>query len=256
MDNQLIRRLALDISTKRYIIALTGAGISTESGIPDFRGPNGLWKKYDPTYATYSFFIKNPKEFWDIQIQMERDGFSFIEAKPNTAHMALVDMERLGYLKGIITQNIDGLHTKAGNTNVIEFHGNNTQAVCINCHRLYDVRYVKRSIESGGIPPRCECGGILKPNTVLFEEPIPRKALILAEEMTKVSDLMLVIGTSTTVYPAANLPRIAKSHGATIVEINSEPTALTGVISDYLIQGSVGDILPEVVREVRKIKKN
>jgi len=256
MDNELIKKLAEDIRSKKYIIALTGAGISTDSGIPDFRGPNGLWKRYDPIYATYSFFIKNPKEFWDIQIQMERDGFSFVEARPNPAHIALVDLERMGFLKGIITQNIDGLHTKAGNTNVIEFHGNNTQAVCIDCHRLYDVGYVKRSIESGGLPPRCECGGLLKPNAVLFEEPIPKKALMIAEEMAKVSDLMIVIGTSATVYPAANLPRIARSYGATIVEINSEPTYLTGVISDYFLEGDVGNILPEVVKEVRRIKKN
>jgi len=253
IDENLIKRLANDILRAKKVIALTGAGISTESGIPDFRGPNGLWKRYDPKYATYSFFQEDPKKFWEIQIRMEKDGFDFSSARPNPAHLALAKLEELGHLICVITQNVDGLHQKAGNTDVIEFHGNSNQAVCIECKGHYPISEVKDKIKSGELPPLCRCGGILKPDAVLFEEPIPVEALRRAQEATARCDLMLVIGTSATVYPAASLPSIAKSSGAKVVEINAEPTPLTGMISDYIIEGKSGEILSKIVEEVERL---
>ena len=255
-DENLIKRLAKDISNAEKVIALTGAGISTESGIPDFRGPKGLWKKYDPEQSTYTFFRRDTKRFWELQIQMEEDGFDLSKAKPNPAHLALAKLEELGYLSCVITQNVDGLHQKAGNTDVIEFHGNSNRAICIECKRRYPMSEVKSRVKSGELPPLCEyCGGILKPDAVLFEEPIPTEALRRAQDEAASCSLMLIIGTSSTVHPAAGLPSIAKSYGAAVVEINAEPTPLTGTISDYIIEGKVGKTLPKIVEEVERLEK-
>jgi len=271
---ELIRQAARDIVKANKVVALTGAGISTESGIPDFRGPDGLWKKYDPEDFTFSRFISDPARFWSVQISIAMDGFSLFTAEPNPAHYALARLEELGKLDCIITQNIDGLHQKAGSRNVVEFHGNVREAICLSCRSIVSIERAAMKAMEGELPPRCDsCGGVLKPNAVLFGEPIPRDALFKAEEEALLCDLMLVIGTSAVVYPAADLPRIAKEktgyrwsvmgyrpqvlneYGAKVIEVNGEPTPLTGIISDYIIEGRIGEVVPRIVEEVEKLLK-
>lgn len=269
-----IKRAAKDIVSAEKIVALTGAGISTESGIPDFRGIDGIWTKFDPDDFTYSKFIRDPANYWKMSLELGRFLLS-VEPKPNPAHLALARLEKLGKLRCIITQNVDGLHQLAGNTNVIEFHGNLRRVVCIVCGERFSHDLAIRKASNGELPPRCEkCNGILKPDAVLFEEPIPRHALDRSLEEARNCDLMIVIGTSAVVYPAAELPRIAKERegyrmsffglyptgrvvnhkkGAKVIEINAEPTPLTGVVSDYLIEGKAGEILPKILREVESL---
>lgn len=268
----LIKRAAWEIFGAQYVVALTGAGISTESGIPDFRSPGGLWEKYDPMEFMYDRFISNPKRIWEMSVKMKHEGdLDMADAKPNPAHLALAEMEALGYLKCVITQNVDNLHQKAGSSDVIEFHGNLLWARCISCSERYPLEAVDKIVEKGGLPPRCEkCNGVLKPDAVFFGEPIPPKALQRSLAEARASDVMIVAGTSAVVYPAAELPFVAKrgggffstsvtepspNVGAIIIEINDEPTQLAK-ISDYLILGKLGTILPEIVKELKKLMKD
>ncbi|HEX59487.1 MAG TPA: NAD-dependent deacylase [Methanomicrobia archaeon] len=246
----LVKRAARDIVKAKKVIALTGAGISVESGIPPFRGKGGLWEKFDPEeYAHISAFRRHPEKVWSVLL---KDMFDVIKsAKPNPAHLALARLEKLGKLHCVITQNVDGLHQKAGNTDVIEFHGTLEWLVCLDCGK----RFKTEEYEPKEMPPRCECGGVLKPDAVFFGEPIPVEALRRAQHEARTCDVMLVIGTSAVVYPAASLPSIAKNAGATVIEINAEATPLTGIISDYIIEGKAGEILPKIVDEVERLLK-
>ena len=196
-------------------VVLTGAGISAESGIPTFRSKGGLWEKYDPTvYASIEVFRKDPSKYWQIRGDFIRDYDSY---EPNAAHRALVELENLGIVRQVITQNIDGLHRKAGSRRVVEIHGSLREIICQQCGRTY----LAPNIPEGN-PPHCACGGVLKPNTVLFGEQLPPEALEVAIRESSTCRVMLVIGTSAVVYPAAHLPVVAKQHGAKIVEINIE----------------------------------
>lgn len=249
LDGQetLIKKLAQDIVGSRKTIALTGAGISVESGIPDFRSAGGLWSKYDPEeYAHISAFRSNPAKVW----QMIKDMMDLVlGAEPNPAHIALAELERMGLLQAVITQNIDGLHQRGGSREVIEFHGSNQWLVCLAC----GYRQEASSLSLEVIPPQCpQCSSILKPDVVFFGEPIPWEAQNRSFEEARTCNLVLVVGTSALVYPAAGIPPLAKQNGAKVVEINMEPTPLTGFVSDYLIQGSAGTILPQIVEEIRK----
>jgi len=249
MDHQLIHRAAKDILHSKKTIAFTGAGISVESGIPDFRSAQGLWQKYDPEeYATIDAFHSNPDKVW----RMLKEMFLLImAAKPNPAHIGLAELERMGLLSSVITQNVDGLHQAAGNTNVIEFHGTHRTLSCLRCSTKID----GTSLTPESLPPRCShCSSLLKPDVVFFGEAIPWKAQIMSAEESKSSTALLVIGTSAVVYPAATIPITAKEGGATVIEINMEPTPLTDQISDYLIRGSAGEIIPAIVEEVKKMK--
>lgn len=245
----LIQRAAKDLLTSRWAIALTGAGISVESGIPDFRSEGGLWSRFDPMeYAHIEAFHRNPEKVWE----MLREVIPLTSrAKPNPAHYALAELESMGILKAVITQNVDGLHQRAGSRVVIEYHGNHDWLLCLNC----GFKRATSEADLEGPPPRCpHCKAVLKPDVVFFGEPIPLEAQRRALEEAKRCDLMLVIGTSAVVYPAADLPRIAKGRGAKVIEVNKEPTVLTGVVSDYLLQGKAGEILPKVLEEVKKLK--
>ena len=194
---------------------LTGAGISAESGIPTFRSKDGLWEKYDPmVYASIEVFRRDPSKYWQIRGDFIRNYDTY---KPNAAHRALVELEQLGIVRRVITQNIDGLHRKAGSRKVIEIHGSLREIICQQCGRTY----LAPNIPEGN-PPHCECGGVLKPDTVLFGEPLPPNALEAAYRESQTCRVMLVIGTSAVVYPAAHLPVMAKQKGAKIVEINLE----------------------------------
>lgn len=249
MDRRLIEQAARDLLSSRWAVALTGAGISVESGIPDFRSPGGLWSRFDPMeYAHIDSFRRNPEKVWEMIKEMLE---LTTQAKPNPAHLALAELEEMGLLKAVITQNVDGLHQRAGSKEVIEYHGNHDWLVCIDC----GWRRSALDLKPEEIPPRCEnCGSIMKPDVVFFGEPIPWRAQVRALEEAQRCDLMLVIGTSAVVYPAADLPRIAKAHGAKVIEVNLEPTVLTETFSDYLIQGKAGEILPEIVKEVKRLR--
>jgi NAD-dependent deacetylase len=247
MDN-LIKKAAEDLSGAKMVTALSGAGISAESGIPPFRGKGGLWEKYDPMEVAHiDAFLQNPTRVWNLLFKDMKEVLD--KATPSDSHKGLAKLEEFGILKTIITQNVDGLHQMAGNSDVIEFHGNMAWQRCMEC----DVHYKTSRVDLTEIPPRCDCGGILRPNAVLFGEMIPQEALWRSRQVATDCDVMLVIGTSAVVQPAALMPVVAKDSGAKIIEINPESTPLTGEISDYLIKGSAGDVMNGILEELQKI---
>ena len=196
-------------------VALTGAGISAESGIPTFRSKGGLWDKYDPmVYASAEVFRQDPSKYWLIRGDFIRD---YNKYEPNPGHYALAQLEEMQILRHVITQNIDGLHKKAGSRNVTEIHGSLREIYCLSCNK----EYLAPDIPEGQ-PPYCECGGVLKPNTVLFGEQLPPEALEKAHHESSTCKIMMVIVTSSVVQPAASLPYLAKQNGAVVIEINPE----------------------------------
>lgn len=244
----LIKKTAEYIASSKYAVALTGAGISVESGIPPFRGKGGLWEKFDPMeFAHIDAFMNNPKKVWEMFMR-EMKGM-LVESKPNDAHLGLARLEELGILKTIITQNVDGLHQSAGSKDVIEFHGNFAWLRCLECgHRCQTI-----DINLDRIPPRCDCGGIYRPDCVFFGEGIPPNELDRSQQAASQCDLMLVIGTSAIVQPSAFMPVIAKQSGATIIEINPEPTPLTGTTSTLLVQEKAGKAMRQIITEVERL---
>jgi NAD-dependent deacetylase len=248
--HDLIKKAAGDLTPAKCGIALTGAGISVESGIPPFRGKGGVWEKIDPMeYAHIDAFMSDPAKVWDVLIRGMKDVVD--QALPNNAHKGLARLEELGIIKTIITQNVDGLHQAAGSTDVIEFHGNFAWQSCLDCGR----RCPTRTVEMDRLPPRCTCGGILRPECVFFGEQIPPRHLDRSQLLALQCDVMLVIGTSATVQPAATIPIISKHSGARVIEINTEPTPLTHSVSDYLIAGRAGEMMRRVVTEVERKKR-
>jgi len=262
----LIRRAADDLMKSKYAIALTGAGISTESGIPDFRGPSGIWTR-DPeaekrAYQSYAKFQKDPKGYWKDRLSGPSLLGDLNKAAPNAGHLALAELEGMGILKCIITQNIDNLHQKAGSKNVLDYHGNVFKMRCVSCGGRFESREfdLGRLLMEDRLPPLCQrCGGVLKSDVVHFHEPIPADVAQQSLEEAGKCDLMLICGTSAVVYPFALLPRMAKERQlgkeTILIEINAEPTPLTEeMISDYLLQGKTGQILPRIVEEVKRMQ--
>lgn len=238
----LIARAAADLAAARHVVALTGAGSSVESKIPPFRGKGGLWERLDPMeYAHIDAFMQDPAKVWQVLIREMKGVID--RAEPNAAHRGLARLEELGRLKTIITQNVDGLHQRAGNSDVIEFHGSFAWQRCLDCGRRYETGRV--SLER--IPPRCACGGILRPDCIFFGELIPGEALARSQRAAAACDVMLVVGTSAVVQPAAFMPVIAKQKGARIIEVNPERTPLTDRISDYHIPGPAGAVMTAVI---------
>lgn len=226
-------------------VALTGAGISVESGIPPFRGKGGLWEKFDPmTFAHIDAFRQDPGRVWKVLLKTLSDTLA--SARPNKAHKGLAELERRGCLRAVITQNIDGLHQEAGSREVIEFHGSMASHRCLEC----DQGTPTETIDLGQLPPRCGCGGILRPEIVFFGEAIPMVALYNSEQLARMCDAILVVGTSATVEPAASIPHIAKDHGARVIEINPEPTPLTRSISDVSLMGPAGEMVSALVTAI------
>lgn len=230
------------IRKSRNMIALTGAGVSVESGIPDFRSAGGLWDRYDPAiYATIQSFNRAPEMVWEMIFEMVEVTES---AKPNSAHYALAELEAMNFLKALITQNIDNLHQEAGSKNVIEFHGNASRLECLRCGNEYDASGFDIS---GKTIPLCGCGNILKPSVVFFGEMIPHEALNQSAFYASKADVVLVAGTSAVVFPAAAIPQQARANGAKIIEFNIEETGLTKSATDIFIRGSAGKTLPRLV---------
>ncbi|MFC1669770.1 NAD-dependent deacetylase [Spirochaetota bacterium] len=235
------------IKNSSSCIALTGAGVSVESGIPDFRSAGGLWEKYDPAiYASIDTFNSDPEMVWEMLFDM---ADLTVNAKPNAGHLALAELEELGYLKTIITQNVDNLHQEAGNESVIEYHGNNSSLECMKCGNIYKADEFKIDGETA---PECkDCNKILKPTVIFFGEMIPKKALMESQILAESADVVLVCGTSAVVYPVAGIPLIAKQNGATLIEFNLEETGLTGNVTDIFIKGPTGTTLPELIKHIK-----
>ncbi len=241
----LIREAADVLASRKNAVALTGAGISVESGIPAFRGAQGLWERFDPMeYATIGAFMRDPAKVWVMLSEMI-DILG--NAVPNAAHRGFAELERMGLLRSVITQNVDGLHQAAGSRKVIEFHGSAEALVCIACWK----RYASREKIREAVPPRCGCGQILKPDLVLFGEPIPWVAQEQAEAEAEACRVLLVAGTSAEVSPACEIPRISKKRGAVVIEINPEETQLTRTVADIHIAAAAGDALRTLVSAVR-----
>ncbi len=240
---ELYKKAAAIIKKSKTLIALTGAGHSVESGIPDFRGPDGLWTKYDPMeYANIETFRTNPEKAWELIFAMNK---IIDKAKPNPAHYALAKLEEMGFLKAVITQNIDNLHQEAGSRNVIEFHGNGKHLECLSC----GAEYKAHEFNAEKKPPRCKkCNQILKPKIIFFGEMIPKDALMESMHLAGTADAVMVVATSALVYPAAEIPYIAKQNAAEIIEMNLEETNLTSTITDVYISGPIGTTLPELLK--------
>ncbi|MGZ8473807.1 MAG: SIR2 family NAD-dependent protein deacylase [Candidatus Deferrimicrobiaceae bacterium] len=240
-----IREAARILAERGNAVVLTGAGISVESGIPSFRGSQGMWAKYDPMeYATLHAFMQSPRKVWEMLTEMVSVCGG---AMPNAAHSGLCTLERMGIVRAVITQNVDGLHQAAGSRRVVEYHGNMEEMICVYCWK----RYPTRERWTPGAVPLCDCGEILKPDVVLFGEPIPWLAQEQAEEEARACGVLLVIGTSAQVFPACDIPRIAKESGAAVVEINPEPTSLTASVTDIHLRGSASALLVELIELLR-----
>jgi NAD-dependent deacetylase len=245
--NRLLKEAARLIRGCERVVALTGAGISVESGIPAFRGVQGLWERYDPMqYASIDAFRAKPGKVWKMLLELHT---VIGKAHPNPAHINLAEMERMGCLRAIITQNIDRLHHDAGSRYVIEFHGNGRRMVCLGCGEIVPTNQVDLS----SVPPYCLCGGLLKPDVVFFGEPIPLETLTRAEEEARHSNVMMVIGTSASVAPACDMPRMGKERGGKIIEVNTKETPLTSTITDIFLKGSAGYILPSLVEVLKAL---
>jgi NAD-dependent protein deacetylase/lipoamidase len=249
-----IEALAELVSGARRLVAFTGAGVSTESGIPDFRSPGGVWDRFDPNEFTYQNFMASEagrRRYWELGKQT----FPVIRrAEPNPAHHALVTLWRTGRLDCVITQNIDNLHQRAGlpPERVVELHGNATQARCLNCEKPYDREHLQAWLEDGVEVPLCDppCVGIIKPRTIMFGEAMPRRELEEAERRARAADVFLVVGSSLVVYPAAYMPLHAKEAGARLAIVNLSETPHDHA-ADLVIRGSAAAVLAAVIERVQ-----
>ena len=243
-----IERAADLIRHSRRAVAFTGAGHSTPSGIPDFRSPNsGLWEKDNPMLvASIWAFRSNPRSFYDwIRPLMD----VMLDARPNLAHQALADLEQMGHLRTVITQNIDNLHQRAGSRRVLELHGHMREATCIRCYKEMPIDPGLEKMVRQGQVPSCSCGGVLKPNVILFGEQLPIRVFNKAVEEAKRCDLILVVGSSLTVAPAADIPFMAVEAGARAIIVNLQPTDFDP-LADVVIRGDLGEAVPSIVEAV------
>jgi len=246
MKSDNLLKAAKLIRSANFTVVFTGAGISVESGIPPFRGEDGLWSRYDPRYLDLEFFHSHPAESWKVMKQIFFDVMA--NAEPNPAHFAIARLEQAGYVKEVITQNIDNLHQKAGSKIVHEFHGTIRTLVCLDCGKSVP----SASIDLDQLPPHCHsCNGILKPDFVFFSEMIPPRVNDLSFAAAAKSDVMLLIGTTGEVMPASFLPYTAKEKNkATIIEVNPDESLYTPKITDIFLKGKAGEILPQLAEKI------
>jgi NAD-dependent deacetylase len=233
------------IQNSMYCVAFTGAGMSVESGIPPFRGPDGLWNKYDPKVLDIGYFHAHTVEAWEVIRELFYDFFG--QARPNNGHKVLAAWEKAGILKSVITQNIDNLHQEAGNLEVYEFHGTASTLACTSCGK----KYQSGSINLCKIPPKCNaCNGVLKPDFIFFGEGIPSVAYSKSYAAACKSDVFIIIGTTGEVMPASTLPVTAKNNGAFIIEINPEPSNFSYQLTDIHLVGKAGEVLVELGAQI------
>lgn len=241
-------RLADLIEASERIVAFTGAGISTESGVPDYRSPGSAWKRNAP--IPFADFLASD----DMRLEAWRRKFAmddlYAGAQPGRGHAALARLARAGKMTHVVTQNIDGLHQASGipDAQIIELHGNGTYAHCLSCAARFELADVRRKIAETGSAPACACGGIVKSATISFGQSMPREAMQRAQRATLACDLFIVIGSSLVVHPAATFPLVAKENGAALVIVNREPTPLDAA-ADLIIRGEIGDVLDPIARE-------
>lgn len=234
---ELIERL----KSAERVAVLTGAGVSAESGVPTFRGESGIWKKFRPEeLANFDAFMRNPDLVWEWY-SMRKNMMS--EVSPNPGHYSLVKMEEYYPVFTLITQNIDNLHREAGSKNILEVHGNIRRNYCLDCR----INYNDEDLELGDQAPRCECGGLIRPDVVWFGEILPEDVLTKSFRASENCEVFFSIGTSAVVYPAAMFPQSAKRSGALLIEINPEITPLTPM-TDYYFSGASGEILPVLLK--------
>jgi NAD-dependent deacetylase len=236
-----VERLTELVRERQPCVVLTGAGVSTESGIPDFRSAEGIWARYDPMeYATIDAFLADPVKVWDFygkRLNVLRD------AEPNDGHRVLAELEERGWVRAVITQNIDRLHGRAGSTEVIEVHGSIASSSCLECGASYPIADVRaRQAEAAQGVPRCDCDSPLKPDVVLFGELLPVAALARAERLAAAADLLLCIGSSLEVYPVAGLPEVTLSAGGKVAIVTQGPTPFDAVASARMS----GDVVEEL----------
>jgi NAD-dependent deacetylase len=251
---QQVEQIAQWITTSKRTIVFTGAGLSTESGIPDFRSPGGVWDRYNPEDFYYQNFLANEasrEKYWEMATEMYEP---IKKAPPNLAHLAIAEMERLGKLDCVITQNIDGLHFKAGNSEekVIQLHGTATYVTCLSCKKRYDRDEIQERLKKGVKAPKCDdCGGPLKPATISFGQSMPERETEEAYHRSSLSDLFIVIGSSLVVQPAASMPLVAKRNGAKLVIINRDPTPYDDM-ADMVLHGEAGRVMDSILKEVKR----
>ena len=253
-----IEEIARLILTSKRIVIFAGAGLSTESGIPDFRSPGGVWDRYDPEDFSFQNFLSSEasrEKYWQMATEMYGP---MKKAQPNLAHLAIAEMEGLGKLDCVITQNIDGLHFKAGNSEdkVIQLHGTAMYVSCLTCGKRYDRDEIQERLRKGLKAPYCDdCRGPLKPATISFGQSMPEKETQEAYHRSSLSDLFVVIGSSLVVQPAASMPLVAKRNGAKLVIINRDPTSYDDM-ADLVIHGQAGPIMESILKEVKKELNN
>lgn len=247
-----IRKAAKLLLNSKYAIVLTGAGISTESGIPDFRGDDGIWKKYPiETFGTLKSLLLDPSKFWKMAEEIAPNLFN---AKPNTGHYAIAELEKMNIVKSIITQNVDELHQKAGAVLVYEVHGNINRYSCLGCRASYTKQQVLNKLKKEkNSPPLCDvCAAPLKPSVVLFGESLPKFEIYYSQDVAKKSDVMLIVGSSLSVAPVCDLPLYTLREGGKLIIINDEPTLLDSK-AEVVIHNKIGTILPLIVEELKRL---
>ena len=250
MEKGIVRDAAHCIREADYLVAFTGAGISVESGIPPFRGEEGIWNRYDPGILDLSRYLSEPDSTWPVINEIFYQFLS--KARPNQAHYFLSYLQKEGFLKALITQNIDNLHQDAGHLDVIEYHGNSQYLTCTRCgvRKNVDVKLLTDKA------PRCiHDGALLKPDFIFFGEPIPEVAVSRSNEEAEITDVMLLIGTTGEVMPASLIPRLAKSRGALIIEVNTSPTVFTNTITDIFLEGKATVVSEELKAEISRQNK-
>lgn len=243
-----IEAVASALTAADHAVALTGAGVSTASGIPDFRSDGGIWDEFDPAEFRYERFQADPATFWERRVAMHEAVYGG-DIEPNPAHEALAALENADILDAVVTQNVDGLHRAAGTESVLELHGTAQRVVCDDCGRRRDAGPVRDRVRNGETPPRCDCGGVLKPDVVLFGEQLPKTTLQRAREHAYDADVLLAAGSSLSVEPAASLPGTAHRSGGSLVLVNLEETPLSKMV-DYEFRADVTDVLPELAQAV------
>ncbi len=249
--NEKIAQIATKIKEGGKNVVFTGAGISTESGIPDYRSQGGIWDKFRPVYFDEFMSAKESRvEYWRQRVELYR---AIAAAKPNQAHMSLARLNEMGLLQAVITQNIDGLHQASGlpDEKIVELHGNTCRIRCMSCQKVSPIDKVQQRLASGDSAPECECGGFLKPDTISFGQAMPAAEVETAAILSQECDFFMIVGSTLLVQPAAQMPFYAKNNGAFLAIINLSDTPCDDMC-DVLIRQKAGDVLHQIVKEVEK----